>query len=274
VYNPWSILNYLEGSTVPKTYWANTGSSELLERLIAEADEDVKKDLELLLQGESLQDKQINQDVILLDLDKKNMEPWSFLLFAGYLSAIKHHFQDNENYYTLALPNEEMVRLYKKLVLGALNKSISSDKLHLLLKALTTGDIEPVNRLLGEFVAGMCSSHDLPTKHLERSYHLFVLGLLASLSGRYVIKSNLESGYGRYDILMYPKNPSDFGVLLEFKRAEKISDLSSLAKEALTQIQDKKYISLLRDFGYTGKVFCYGVAVCKKDLVAKMEVIS
>lgn len=139
VYNPWSILNYLEGSIFPKTYWANTGSPELLERLIAESDEEIKKDLELLLQGKPLENKQINQDVILLDLDKKEQEPWSFLLFAGYLSAVRHHFLDNENYYTLALPNEEMVRLYKKLVLGALSSSISSDKLNLLLKALTTG---------------------------------------------------------------------------------------------------------------------------------------
>ncbi|MBS0628466.1 MAG: AAA family ATPase [Verrucomicrobia bacterium] len=272
VYNPWSILNYLNGSIFPKTYWANTGNPELLERLIGESDETIKKDLELLLQGKPLQDKQINQDTILLDLDKKNQEPWSFLFFAGYLSAIKHHFLNNENYYILALPNEEMVRLYKKLVIGALSKSFSSDKLDLLLKALTVGDIEPVNKLLGEFVVGMCSCHDLPENDLERSYHLFVLGLLVSLSDRYVIKSNLESGYGRYDILMHPKNSRDFAVLLEFKKGKSSSGLNKLAEEAMKQMQEKKYISMLRDFGYEGKVFCYGVAVYKKELVAKMKV--
>ena len=93
------------------------------------------------------------------------------------------------------------------------------------------GDIEPVNRLLGEFISGMCSFHDLPHKDLGKSYHLFVLGLLASLSDLYIIKSNLESGYGRYDILMHPKNSANIAVLLEFKRAESSLDLNKLAEE-------------------------------------------
>lgn len=119
----------------------------------------------------------------------------------------------------------------------------------------------------------MCSSHDLPHNDLERSLHLFVLGLLASLSERYVIKSNLESGYGRYDILMQPKNSVDQAVVLELKKGTS-PDLEALAEEALTQIREKNYIAQLKDFGYTGKIFCYGVAIYKKHLVAKMEILQ
>ena len=271
IYNPWSILSYLEDSTFPKTYWANTGNPELLERLIAEADEETQKELELLLEGNSLENKQINQDVILLDLNHKDQEPWSFLFFAGYLSAIKHKFQNNKNYYTLAIPNKEIAELYHKLIINAVGKKFSSKKLEQLLNALITGNLEPVNRLLREFVSGMYSSHDLPHNDLERSLHLFVLGLLASLSDRYVIKSNLESGHGRYDILMKPKNNSDLAAIIELKKGPK-KELDKLAEEALAQIREKNYIAQLRDFGYTGKIFCYGVAVYKKHLVAKMEI--
>src|SRR3990167_1102483 len=106
IYNPWSILNYLQGGTSPKLYWVNTGSTEILERLVAEASEETQKDLKLLVEGKSLENTQIDQDVILLDLGKKHLEPWSFLLFAGYLTATKHTFQNNEHYYTLAVPNQ------------------------------------------------------------------------------------------------------------------------------------------------------------------------
>ena len=275
IYNPWSILNYLQGGTSPKLYWVNTGSTEILERLVAEASEETQKDLKLLVEGKSLENTQIDQDVILLDLGKKHLEPWSFLLFAGYLTATKHAFQNNEHYYTLAVPNQEIAELYKKLVLSAIDKVFASSlKLKTLLEALVSGNIDSVNKLLGEFVAGMCSSHDLPQNDLERSLHLFVLGLLASLSDRYTIKSNLESGDGRYDIFMHPKNSADQAVVLELKKGESVTELDKLAEQALEQIKEKKYILLAKDFGYKGKVFCYGIAALKKNLIAKMEIIT
>ena len=272
IYNPWSVLKYIKNSCIPETYWANTGSTELLERLIAEADETTQRDLKLLMEAGSLENKEINQDVILLDLDKKRQEPWSFLLFAGYITATHHSFQDNKHYYTLAIPNEEIATLYNKLIVSAINKTFSSDKLRELLDALITGNLHPVNTLLSEFVNSMCSSHDLPQNDLERSLHLFVLGLLASLSERYVIKSNLESGRGRYDILMHPKRANDPAIVIEFKKG-KDYELEELADEALCQIKDNKYESQLKDFGYRGKVLCYGIATFKKQLVAKMDAI-
>ncbi|MBS0626770.1 MAG: AAA family ATPase [Verrucomicrobia bacterium] len=273
IYNPWSVLRYIKNDCIPETYWANTGSPELLEKLIAESGEETQREFLLLLEGNSLQNKQINQDVILLDLDKENIEPWSFLFFAGYLTAEGHLFKENEHYYTLKTPNKELAQLYRKLVVNAIGKTFSSNKLKELLEALLEGNLYLVNKLLEEFMQSMCSFHDLSQDHLERSLHMFVLGLLASLSERYVIRYNLESGVGRYDIAMYPKKASDVAVIIEFKKGKDLK-LEKLADQALKQIKSNKYESSLKDFGYKGKVLCYGIATFKKHLVAKMEIIS
>ncbi len=273
IYNPWSVLNYMKQDRIPDTYWANTGSTELLERLIAEADEQTQQELLLLVKGKALEKKQIDQNVILLDLNEKGHEPWSFLFFAGYITAIDHLFQDGDHYYTLAIPNEEILKLYKKLVIGAIGRTFSSAKLDNLHVALIKGDVGTFQRLLEDFILSMCSFHDLPHNDLERSIHLFVLGLLASLMGRYVIKSNLESGTGRYDISLHPKNAMDPAILIELKKGNKGNkrNLELLADEALQQIKDNKYESLTKDLGYKGKVLCYGIATFKKQVLIKME---
>ncbi|MES2198597.1 MAG: AAA family ATPase [Chlamydiota bacterium] len=271
IYNPWSVLQYINNTCTPETYWANTGSTDLLARLVLEAHETTQKELTLLLEGNALENKQINQDVILLDLDKKNVEPWSFLFFAGYLTASKHVFQDNKHYYTLSIPNEEITELYKKLVLDAISKNTTSSSLSKLLNALIEGNILVVNKLLEEIIS-LCSFHDLTQDSSERSLHMFVLGLLAALSERYVIKSNLESGLGRYDIAMYPKR-GDPAILIEFKKGKNLK-LDKIADQALKQITLNRYESSLKDFGHKGPVLCYGVATFKKNLVAKMKKLS
>src|SRR3990167_3013108 len=270
VYNPWSVLSYLKGAVSPKPYWVNTGSLGILERLIAESGEETQRDLQILLENNELENKQINQDVILLDLDKKHIEPWSFLLFAGYLTATKHCFQNDENYYTLAIPNKEIAKLYKNLVTTVIHRAFAPNKLQKLLEGLIAGKVDEVNSLLSEFINSLCSSHDLPQNDKERSLHMFVLGLLSSLSERYTIKSNLESGLGRFDIIMLPKK-NDLAVVIELKKGKSLQELDSLSSQALQQIQEKKYLSLIRDFNYSGKVLCYGIAIFKKHLIAKME---
>lgn len=273
IYNPWSILHYVKNRGTPDTYWVNTGSTGILEKLIKEAEEDTQKDLLSLLEGYALEKKEIDQDVILLDLENKNIQPWSFLFFAGYLTATNHVFLNNRHYYTLVIPNEEIAQLYKQLVTNVIREKFTSDKLEALLEALISGNISLVNTLLEKFLHSLCSVHDLPVCDVERSRHMFVLGLLASLSERYAIKSNLESGTGRVDILMHPKR-TDPAIIIEFKKAQSITELETLSISALKQIKEKKYDSLTKEFGYKGKVFCYGIAVFKKNLLAKLEVLT
>lgn len=198
------------------------------------------------------------------------MEPWSFLFFAGYVTATQHVFRENRHYYTLTVPNKEILTLYKELTLETINQAFTSEKHKQLTLALITGNISSFDLLLREFIFQLCSFHDLPHNDLERSLHMFVLGLLASLSEKYVIKSNLESGEGRYDILMYPKRENVPAVVVEFKKG-KNNKLHRLADQALDQIRTGKYASLLKDFGYKGQFFCYGIAGFKKHVVSKME---
>ncbi len=149
-------------------------------------------------------------------------------------------------------------------------------KLETLLKALINGEVIIVNNLLGEFVRSFCSFHDLQESDLERSLHLFVLGLLVSLSDRYTVTSNLESGYGRYDIMLCPKmpNPSNNpGILLEFKKGKQ-EHLGSLALEALNQIKAKEYPTQLRHQGHLGKIFLYGIASYKKEVLVELETLD
>ncbi len=277
VYNPWSILSYLVGPAKrPETYWANTGNTILLEKLIAEANQETQDELKLLLEGNCLKNKVINEDVILLDLDQKGHEPWSFLFFAGYITAVGYTFK-NKYYYKLKTPNKEIAELYKKLVLTAINKKFSSTQLRGLHEALLEGNVSEFSRLLEQFVQNLCSSHDLSQSDLEKSLHLFVLGLLAALSENYLIDSNLETGKGRCDIMLCPHSSTSSiqskGILIEFKKGEK-KDLHSLAEEALTQIKEKKYKIRFDKLKYKGPVLCYGIASHKKELFVKMEILS
>ena len=212
----------------------NTGSTDLLERLITEADLKIQDELKILIEGKSLENKPIDEDVILLDLDKKRCEPWSFLFFAGYLTATSYTFESKYSY-RLELPNKEISDLYKDLVIKSISKKLASAELVDFLKALIAGNVSRVETVLGEFVQSFCSSHDLPKNDLERSLHLFVLGLLASLSERYIVDSNIESGKGRYDIMLCPKPYSqDPVIILEFKKGK---NLENCAEKALAQVQ-------------------------------------
>ncbi|MBM3198768.1 MAG: hypothetical protein FJZ58_05900, partial [Chlamydiae bacterium] len=228
MYNPWSVLQYIRGKASPKVYWVNTGSTELLEELIRKADKKVQEELTILLQGERLLNKDIDTNVILLDLKKKKIDPWSFLFFAGYITAKDHLFDGSRHLYSLAIPNKEILELYKGLLEDALAKEWISYELSSLHNALIAGDVAVFQELLHDFILTLCSCHDLPGSDLERSLHMFVLGLLASVSERYKVKSNLEAGYGRYDILMYPRSVNDPAILIEFKKgkAKQLQQLS------------------------------------------------
>ncbi len=274
VYNPWSILNYLAGPAKrPETYWANTGSTLLLERLISEANQETQDELRLLLEGKYLKNKVINEDVILLDLDQKQHEPWSFLFFAGYITAVDYTFK-NKYYYKLKTPNKEILELYKKLALNAINKKFSPLQLRDLHQALLDGNVCKFSELLELFVQTFCSSHDLRHSDLERSLHLFVLGLLASLSESYTIDSNLETGKERCDIMLCPhfSNSQAKGILIEFKKGGK-KELEALANEAILQIKENSYQTRFRKLKYQGPILCYGIASYKKELLVKLETI-
>jgi len=275
IYNPWSLLSYIDEEATFKTYWANTSDNKLIKDIIVNSNKEIKKEIEFLLQNKIIVNKKIDEGVTLPDLKNDGQEPWSFLLFTGYLTAISHTIIDEDYYYTLTIPNTEIVKLYRELIFQALNATISFDKLKKLMMALIAGDRKTVEQYLQGFITDTCSSHDVAKTDLERNVHMFVLGLLAGLSNRYLIQSNRESGDGRYDIMLKPKKPQDPGILIEFKRATKndLATLTALSQEALKQIKDFNYEAQMRTEGYQGSILCYGIAVCGKHLVVSMETI-
>jgi len=275
IYNPWSLLKCIENDGKFDTYWANTSGNDLVKKIITNnSNKEIKKEIELLLQNHTLKDKKIEVNIALSDLNGSSQEPWSLLLFTGYLTAISHTIIDRKDHYTLAIPNEEIEILYKDLIYQALQATISFDKLKKLMEAFIAGDRKTVEQCLQGFIIDTCSSHDVAKTDLERNVHMFVLGLLAGLSNRYLIQSNRESGDGRYDIMLKPKQSQDPGILIEFKRATENDNITLMAKaqEALKQIKDFNYVAQMRTDGYHGPIFCYGIAVCGKHLVVSMEI--
>ncbi len=275
IYNPWSLLKCIKSIGDFQTYWANTSDNKLVKNIIANANQETKDEIRLLLQDNVIADKKIDESVTLFDLNKKNQEPWSFLLFTGYLTTISRTIISGRHYYTLAIPNKEISYLYQDLVLEALNTTISFAKLNKLFEAFMAGDQKTVEQCLQEFVTEACSYHDLSKKDPELSIHMLVLGLLAGLSDRYLIQSNRESGDGGYDVMLKPKQSQDSGILIEFKRAagDDNATLVAKAQEALKQIKKFNYTAQMRTDGYHGPIFCYGIATHGKHVVVNMEII-
>jgi len=272
IYNPWSLLSYIDEKKF-KTYWANTSDNKLVKDIIAKSNKNTKNEIELLLQNNTIANKKIDEGVTLPDLKNDGIEPWSFLLFTGYLTAISHTIINEDYYYTLAIPNKEIVKLYQELILEILNTTIAFDKLKKLFEAFMVGDKKIIEQYLQEFITTTCSSHDVRKDDLEYRIHMFVLGLLVGLSDRYIIQSNRESGDGRYDIMLMPRKPQDPGILIEFKRANNKKTVATLAQAALEQIKNLDYKTDMSNRDYQGRIFCYGIAVFGKHVVVNIETI-
>lgn len=247
IYNPWSVLNCLADRGALAPYWVNTSENALMKQLITQAPYNLKADLEVLLNGGSIE-KTIEDGVVFTQLEKSSEAIWSLLLFSGYLTI-----GATPSYGTpvnLRIPNLEVEELYKSLIVDWF-KSIPETNYHLLLKSLTRGDIDTFSQIFQEFLASSVSVFDTGGDEPEKTYHAFVLGMLIGLRDTYEVKSNRESGYGRYDVMLIPKNPKDLGLVLEFKKVGPYeqTDLEGAVASALKQIEDKNYAQELRDRG-------------------------
>ncbi|PRX21219.1 PD-(D/E)XK nuclease superfamily protein [Orenia metallireducens] len=250
VYNPWSIINciYQQGELRP--YWANTSGNELIKRLITESGSGVKKDLEHLLEGSSVK-KEIDDNIIFSDLEKSNNTIWSFLLLSGYLKASKQERKLGHLYCELEIPNIEVEYIYRSIILDWFKENLRNEELEWMLKSLTEGDIETFTKIFKEIVESSFSYFDIGRGNSENFYHAFVLGLMVNLRGEYQVKSNRESGYGRYDVMLIPNNKEQLGIVMEFKKVGNSDSLEEGAKQALEQIKDRNYRSNLMEEGIT-----------------------
>jgi hypothetical protein len=272
LYNPWSVLCCIAKKGKLAPYWVNTSDNALIKRLVTRGDEYLKKEMEGLLNGTGIE-KKIDEGIVFPDLEKSSNSIWSLLLFSGYLTI-----EATPSYGTpcrLRIPNMEVAEVYSSIILDWFNTSIAEPEYHLLLNSLIQGDIDTFSKIFSKFMTSSVSVFDVPAEDSEKIYHAFVLGLLVGLKGRYEVKSNRESGYGRYDVMLIPQNIKDLGIVLEFKKVDpsKKAGLEETALSALGQIEEKNYAQELLDRNIK-KILLLGLAFQGKKVLIQHKFIG
>ena len=249
VYNPWSIINYVDNGEI-KAYWANVSGNTLLENMLDQAGEDVYTDLKRFTDGESIE-KYISDGTTIKSLLGNEDEIWQLFLYSGYLTKAKEQIEidgisEYTNIYNLKIPNKEIRKYFGNMFL---NRFFGTElKTSILIKALESGDIKKFEKTLGEIMVNMLSHFDLDSE-MEKIYQVFMIGLVGFLMGKYEIISNNESGYGRYDLAMIPIKSNEKAYLMEFKISKTEKSMTLKAEEALKQIDEKKYDTRLKARG-------------------------
>ena len=266
IYNPWSVTMYLDERKFD-TYWANTSGNGLVSKLIREGNPDIKSDFEELLKGGILE-AEIDEQIVYNQLDEDDNAIWSLLLASGYLkvNGIIRPRPEDESVYRLSITNYEVRRMFGKMVKGWFQKEKALSKF---VTAMFRGDVEEMEVYMNKVALNTFSFFDVSgnpsgSKEPERFYHGFVLGLIVDKADDYVVKSNRESGRGRYDVVMEPKDIKDVAVIMEFKVLNKNAGEESLedtATAALRQIDDRKYDADLLQRGIPAEnILKYGFA--------------
>ncbi len=261
IFNPWSVINYFNNECEPRAFWQSTGSNDIISEVIAEADADIYERLTSLVGGKSFT-TYIDTGVIYPQIKNNPSTIYSFLLVAGYLKAIKTAPSFNGDFMCeVALPNKEISFVYNKEVLRKLDNIIPQSTAISIQEAIYSGDGVKLQTLIQTLLTQSVSCYDTAG---ENFYHGFMLGLCALLGGSYTT-SNRESGDGRYDIQLMPKNDLLPGIIIELK-AEKncsVDELKKLSEIALKQIEDKKYDTEMTAKGVK-TIYKYGVAFSGK----------
>lgn len=269
IYNPWSVINYISKGCVPQAYWVNTGKNEILEDVLKVTDEDITEKLYSLILGDKVLAR-IDQNVVYRSLTDDPANIYSLLLVAGYLKTTIKKLQADGSYLCeVSIPNKEIASVYKSEVLthlmqiGAVSRT-TADKIA---ESLFLNDYAKLEKAIAEYIDNAISFYDTAS---ESFYHGLVLGLISIMDNQYKIKSNRESGKGRFDVCLMPRDDNHPGMIMELKWKKNLDDneLALLAAEAISQINSMEYDSEMKSEGIE-KILKFGIAFSGKRVCIK-----
>ena len=269
IYNPWSVINYISRGGIPQAYWVNTGKNEILDDVMRTSTDDIAERLHALLQGESVIAR-IDQNVVYRSLAEEPSNIYSLLLVAGYLKTQKKELQADGAYLCeVSIPNKEIASVYKNEILsyflqiGVITRTIANK----IAESLYANDYKKLQKAIAEYLDKSISFYD---GGAEGFYHGLMLGLIALMDNQYKIKSNRESGDGRYDVCLIPRGKRYPGIILELKWKEKLKEdaLNKLGEDALAQIDNLRYDLEMKEDGITN-ILKFGIAFSGKKVVVK-----
>ena len=268
VYNPWSVINYVDScyhdkKAFAKPYWSNTSSNSIVKNLIEQADISVKQEIERLIEGGTIE-KPIHEDITYDDMNSTQDNLWNFLFFTGYLKKISEHQEGETIYMEMAIPNSEVRYVYKNAVLRWFEERTEKKELKPLYESLLNGKADELAEILSENLMETISFYD----YQESYYHGFLAGMLKNI-GNYIVQSNRESGNGRPDILVRYPSVRGKAVIIEIKVSKTYQGMEEKCDEALNQIEEQKYEEALRQEGYRD-ILKYGVAFYRKECMVKL----
>lgn len=269
IYNPWSVINYISKGCVPQAYWVNTGKNEILEDVLKVADEDITEKLYSLIRGGKVLAR-IDQNVVYRSLTEDPTNIYSLLLVAGYLKTTIKELQADGSYLCqVSIPNKEIASVYKSEILAHLMKigAVSRTTADKIAESLFLNDYVKLEKAISEYMDKTISFYDTAS---ESFYHGMILGLISMMDNQYKIKSNRESGKGRFDIGLIPRDDKYPGMIMELKWKKNLDDdeLTLLADEALCQIHSMEYDSEMKSEGVK-KILKFGIAFYGKSVCVK-----
>lgn len=269
IYNPWSVINYISKGCVPQAYWVNTGKNEILEDVLKVADEDITEKLYSLIRGGKVLAR-IDQNVVYRSLTEDPTNIYSLLLVAGYLKTTIKELQADGSYLCqVSIPNKEIASVYKSEILAHLMKigAVSRTTADKIAESLFLNDYVKLEKAISEYMDKTISFYDTAS---ESFYHGMILGLISMMDNQYKIKSNRESGKGRFDIGLIPRDDKYPGMIMELKWKKNLDDdeLTLLADEALCQIHSMEYDSEMKSEGVK-KILKFGIAFSGKNVCVK-----
>jgi hypothetical protein len=270
IYNPWSLLNFVHSEhKMMLPYWVNTSGNELLKRLFFAKSANIRPFLEPLISGDSIT-IELTDHLVFKDLELQENAIFNLLLFSGYLRAENPQSIGEIVQYNLSIPNREIRKAFVDTVSSWLRSDIQDDIKEAMLKALINGDILTFEEFLSDFVLRVFSFYDAKKNQPENFYHAFLLGLLVRLDLHYRIRSNIESGFGRYDICLIPKDITQKGIIMEIKspNLRRKETLKWALSEAENQIFQQKYDTELVSLGITN-ILRLAIAVNGKTVKVK-----